>query len=147
VELGRLNNHQVHDFARFHAAAAALANGCRSVEVVGRQTRLKVDGKTVQVSSRRRPGSPWQFSAGHPVVDDADAVIFVDLTGDAPDFYIAPGVWVRDDVKKHFAAWLESKGGERPRNPESDHAGVELGRIRQWHRRWDVLASASAHEN
>jgi hypothetical protein len=90
MELGHLNNHQVHDFARFHAAAAALASGRHSVEVVGRQTRLVVDGKTVQVNSRQRPGSPWQFNADRPVVDDAVAVIFVDLTADAPDFYIAP---------------------------------------------------------
>ncbi len=146
MELGHLNNHQVHDFARFRAAAAALVNGYRAVEVVGRHTRLTVDGKTAQVNSRRQPGSPWQFNADRPVVDDAVAVIFVDLTGDAPDFYIAPGQWVRDDVKQHYAAWLESKGGTRPRNPGSDHAGVELDRIRQWHQRWDVLAG-SAQEN
>lgn len=135
MELGHLNTHQVHDFARFQAAAAALLNGCGTVQVTGRQTRLTVDGKTVQVSSRRLPGSPWQVNAHRPVVDDAVAVIFVDLTGDVPDFYIAPGPWVRADVKQHFAAWLESKGGTRPRNPDSDHAGVELDRIRQWHQR------------
>jgi hypothetical protein len=116
----------VHDFARFHAAAAALVNGCRAVGVTGRQTRLTADGKTAQVNSRRMPGSPWQFNADHPVVDDAVAVIFVDLTGNAPDFYIAPGQWVRNDVKQHHAAWLESKGGTRPRNPASNHTGVDL---------------------
>ncbi len=89
MDLGGLNNHQVHDFARFHAAAA-LADGCRHVE-------------------------------------------------DVPDFYIGPAQWVRSDVKSHFATWLESRGGVRPRNPESDHSTVELDRIRQWHQRWDVL--------
>jgi hypothetical protein len=73
------------------------------------------------------------------VVDDAAAVIFVDLTGDVPDFYIGPAQWVRSDVKSHFATWLESRGGVRPRNPESDHSTVELDRIRRWHQRWDVL--------
>ena len=130
MDLGGLNNHQVHDFARFHAAAAAPANGCRHVEVSGPQTRLTIDGRTVQVSSRRQPGSPGQVSAAHPVVDDAAAVIFVDLTGDVPDFYIAPAQWVRSDVKSHFATWLESRGGVRPRNPESDHSTVELDRTR-----------------
>jgi DNA-binding transcriptional regulator YhcF (GntR family) len=139
VNLSNLNNHQVHDFARFHAAAAAIANGSHRVKVSGPQTRLIVDDRTVQVSSRRQPGSPWQVSAAHPVVDDAVAVIFVDLSGDAPDFYIAPDEWVRTDVKRHFAAWLESKGGVRPRNPDSDHHAIELDRIRQWHQRWDVL--------
>lgn len=55
MELGHLNSHQVHDFACFHAAAAALANGCDAMEVTGRQTRLTVDGKTAQVNSRRQP--------------------------------------------------------------------------------------------
>jgi hypothetical protein len=143
MELSQLNTHQVHDFARFHAEAAALANGCRTVQVTGRQTRLTVDGKTAQANSRRLPGSPWQLSASHPVVDDAVAVIFVDLTGTEPDFYIAPAQWVREDVKGQFANWLESRGGTRPRNPDSDHAGVELDRIRQWHRRWGVLAAGT----
>jgi len=48
---------------------------------------------------------------------------------------------VRDDVKRHYDDWLESKGGVRPRNPASDHTTVELDRIRQWHQRWDVLTS------
>lgn len=147
MEISRLNTHQVHDFARFHAAAAALTSGCRAVEVAGRRTRLMVDGRTAQVNSRRQAGSPWQFNADHPVVDDAVAVIFVDLTGDAPDFYIAPAQWVRDDVKDHYAAWLASKGGARPRNPESDHTGVELERITQWHQRWDVLVGENKHQH
>ncbi len=71
------------------------------------------------------------------------AVIFVDLTGEAPDFYIAPAEWVRADVTQHNAAWLESKGGIRPRHPDSDHAGVEIDRIRRWHQRWDVLSKGS----
>lgn len=75
MALSQSNNHQVHDFARLHAAAVALASGCRAVQVTGRQTRLTIDGKTVQVSSRRLPGSPWQLSASHPVVDDVVAVM------------------------------------------------------------------------
>lgn len=146
LDLSGLSTHQVHDFARFHAAAAALASGCHHVEVSGPRTRLTVDGRTAQVSSRRQPGSPWQVSAARPVVDDAVAVIFVDLVGDAPDFYVAPAQWVREDVKRHFATWLESKGGVRPRNPASDHAAIELDRIRQWHRRWDVLRSLDQDE-
>jgi DNA-binding transcriptional regulator YhcF (GntR family) len=139
TDLRRLSTHQVHDYARFTAAAAALAYGYREVNVVGRQTRLLIDDRVAQVSSRRQPGSPWQFNLTRPVVDDAVAVIFVDLTGDYPDFYIAPAQWVRDDVKRHHDAWLETKGGVRPRNPASDHTAIELDRISQWHQRWDVL--------
>lgn len=50
---------------------------------------------------------------------------------------------MRDDVKQHHAAWLESKGGTRHWNPDSPHTAVELGRIPQWHQRRDVLARGS----
>jgi DNA-binding transcriptional regulator YhcF (GntR family) len=143
TDLRQLGNHQVHDYARFTAAAAALAHGYRDVHVAGPQTRLIVDDRIAQVSSRRAPGSPWQFNAIRPVVEDAVAVIFVDLTGDYPDFYIAPAQWVRDDVKRHHEAWLESKGGVRPRNPASEHHALELDRITQWHQRWDLLSGTA----
>jgi len=138
-DLRRLSYQQVHDYARFSAAAAALANGRQEVHIVGRTTRLMIDDRIVQVNSRRQPESPWQFSLSRPVVEDAVAVIFVDLTGDYPDFYIAPAQWVRDDVKHNHAQWLKSKGGVRPRTPSSDHHGVKLDRIKGWHQRWDAI--------
>lgn len=140
LDLRRLGNHQVHDFARFSAAAAALANGYKDVEVVGRSTRIMVDDRIAQVNSRRAPGSPWQLDLNRIVVKDAVAAIFVDLTGDHPEFYIAPAQWVRDEVERRHKEWLDSKGGRRPRNPESTHTALELDHISQWHRRWDVLA-------
>lgn len=138
-DLRRLSYQQVHDYARFSAAAAALANGHREVHVVGRTTRLMIDDRIVQVNSRRQPGSPWQFNLNRPVVEDAVAVILVDLTGDYPDFYIAPAQWVRDDVKHHHAEWLKTKGGVRPRTPSSDHHSINLDRIKSWHQRWDAI--------
>ena len=143
LDLRRLDNHKVHEFARYTAAAAALANGYRDVHVVGPQTRLIIDDRIVQVIARRQPGSPWQFNINRIVVDDAVAAILVDLTADHPDFYIAPTQWVRDEVKRRYDQWLESKGGTRPRNPASDHATLEVGDITQWHRRWDVLSDKS----
>jgi hypothetical protein len=138
MNLDHLNTHQVHQVARFHAAAAAAAQGHR-VEIVGPRTRLSVDGRIVQVLSRRQPAAPWQSSADRPTVEDAQAVIFVDLTGDTPDFYVAPASWVQEDVRTHHEAWLASVGGTRPRNPESDHTAIPEERLRRWHQRWDVL--------
>jgi DNA-binding transcriptional regulator YhcF (GntR family) len=142
-DLRRLSYQQVHDYARFSAAAAALANGHQEVHIVGRTTRLMIDDRIVQVNSRRQPGSPWQFNLNRPVVEDAVAVIFVDLTGDYPDFYIAPGQWVRDDVKRHHAEWLKSKGGVRPRTPSSDHHSIKLDRVKGWHQRWDAIPQST----
>lgn len=139
MNLDHLNSHQVHQVARFYAAAAAATHG-HKVGIVGPTTRLSVDGRIVQVLSRRQQNSPWQTSVKAPAVEDAEAVIFVDLTGEAPDFYVAPAAWVRDDVTTHHQAWLVNAGGIRPRNPGSDHTTISLDRIEQWHRRWDVFA-------
>jgi hypothetical protein len=143
MQLDHLNTHQVHQVARFYAAAAAASLG-HQVEVVGGRTRLAVDGRTVQVLSRRQPGSPWQANVNTPTVEGAHAVIFVDLTGEMPDYFIAPAAWVEQDVSVHHAAWLASVGGSRPRNPTSDHTAISVDRIQQWHRRWDVLAADQA---
>lgn len=40
------------------------------------------------------------------MADPAVAVIFVDLTGTEPSFYIAPTECGREDVKVHLANWL-----------------------------------------
>jgi len=138
-DLRRLSNQQVHDYARFSAAAAALTNGHKEVHIVGPTTRLMIDDRIVQVNSRRQPGSPWQFNLNRSVVEDAVAVIFVDLTGDYPDYYIAPAQWVRDNVQHHHEEWLKSKGGTRPRTPSSDHHAVHFDRIKDWHQRWDTI--------
>jgi DNA-binding transcriptional regulator YhcF (GntR family) len=140
LDLRRIAKPQVHDFARFSAAAAALANGYHHADIVGPYTRIIVDDRIAQVNSRRTPGSPWQLDLNRVVVEDAVAVIFVDLTGDHPEFYIAPAQWVRDEVKRRHKEWLDSKGGQRPRNPKSPHTGLDLDPIRHWHRRWDLLA-------
>jgi hypothetical protein len=89
MRLDHLTTHQVHSVARFLAAAEATINGY-NVSVVGPRTRLSVDHRTVQVLSRRQPESPWQTKASRPVVDDADAAIFVDLTEEKPEFNVAP---------------------------------------------------------
>jgi hypothetical protein len=138
MELDHLNTHQVHQVARFYAAAAIATRG-HKVEIVGPMTRLKVDGRVVRVLSRRQPGSPWQANVNRPATEDAEAVVFVDLTGDVPDYYVAPASWVEQDVRTHHEQWLARIGGERPRNPDSDHTAVPVERLEQWHRRWDVL--------
>lgn len=138
MELNHLNTHQVHQVARYFAAAMVATQGHR-VEVVGARTRLSVDGRIVQVLSRRQQDSPWQTSTVRPTVNDADVVIFVDLSTERPDYYLAPASWVRQDVETRHAEWLASVGGTRPRNPDSEHTAIPLESIERWHHRWDVL--------
>jgi hypothetical protein len=44
-----------------------------------------------------------------------------------------------NDIFVVHKAFLDSHGGQRPRTPGSDHHGITLGRIEQWHERWDLL--------
>lgn len=138
MDLNHLNTYQVHDVARFYAAAAAATQG-HKVQIVGARGRLSIDDHTVHVVSRRRSKGDWQTRSHKRALHDAEVVIFVDLAGETPDFYVAPASWVREHVRAHHNAWLASVGGQRPRNPESNHAAISLDRIQQWHRRWDVL--------
>jgi DNA-binding transcriptional regulator YhcF (GntR family) len=57
IDLRHLGTHQVHDYARFTAAAAALAHGYRDVHVAGPQTRLLIDDRIAPSSKTPSPSS------------------------------------------------------------------------------------------
>jgi hypothetical protein len=136
---GHLSNDQVHEVACFYAAAAAVTHGHR-VKLVDedRRYRLRVNGALVQVPAQR--AGAWQVSdVARPLADDTDAVIFVDLSGDAPDFYVVSADWVRQDVARHHREFLDRVGGTRPRNPNSTHHAIDVARVAEWHQRWEVL--------
>jgi hypothetical protein len=86
------------------------------VELIGPRTRLSVDGRIVQVLSRRKPGSPWQANTHFPTVGNAEAVIFVDLMRETAEYYLALASVVHEDVRSHHEAWLASVSERRPRN-------------------------------
>jgi hypothetical protein len=133
-----LNNDQVHQVGTYIAATEAVLQGHR-VEVVPeeRRYRLRVNGKLVQVFTRR--AGDWQPNGMQPVADDTEGVIFLDLAADEPEFYVAAGDWLRDDVAKHYGDYVAAHGGTRRDNPESRHHKVTTKRVAQWRDRWDVL--------
>lgn len=65
--------------------------------------------------------------------------IFVDLGPEHPEFYIAPGWWVQNDIYEHHRAYLERHGGKRAVNDESQHHAIQTNRLLNWKHRWDVL--------
>ena len=94
---------------------------------------------TVQVAARRT--GDWQLSnVDRPVADRIVAVVFVDLTGDEPGFYVVPAGWLREYVKQHYAE-SHPAGKARPVNPQSRHSTVQLERIKRWDREWRSYAS------
>jgi hypothetical protein len=56
-----------------------------------------------------------------------------------PAFYITPHWWIQNNIHNEHAAWLEKKGGVRPRTPDSPHHAITEPRLREWKARWDVL--------
>lgn len=107
-----------------------------------RRYRLVVDGKLVQVFSRRR--GDWQLTdATRPLSPDTDAVVFVDFSIVPTDFYPVLADWFRRDVADRYAAHLEQVG-TRPRNPNSRHYAVRTKHVAPWRGRWDVLRDADS---
>jgi hypothetical protein len=65
--------------------------------------------------------------------------LFVDLSADPPEFYVAPSWWVENDINETYQADLARFGGSRPRSPHSTHHGITEERIAAWRDRWDLL--------
>ena len=145
MSLAKLNNDQVHAVAAFTSAAEAVIQTRRPVEVKPeeRRYRLVVDGKLVQVFTRR--SGDWQLTdATQPLVPDTDAVVFVDFSVEPTQFYPVPAAWFREDVAKRYAAHL-ARVGTRPRNPDSRHHAVHTEHVAQWRGRWeDALRDAES---
>ena len=145
MSLAKLNNDQVHAVAAFTSAAEAVIQTRRPVEVKPeeRRYRLVVDGKLVQVFSRR--SGDWQLTdATQPLVPETDAVVFVDFSVEPTQFYPVPAAWFREDVAKRYAAHL-ARVGTRPRNPDSRHHAVHTEHVAQWRGRWeDALRDAES---
>jgi hypothetical protein len=135
LKLNGLSTHQVHQAARFYAAAEATIRGHRA-ELVGARTRLKVNENIAQVFSRRKA---WQPTGDNPIIDDANMVIFVDFATEIPEFYIAPAAWTREEITRRYENWLASVGGTRPRNPASTHRTIDVAHLVQWRDRWDLF--------
>lgn len=65
--------------------------------------------------------------------------IFVDLGGDNPEYYIAPRWWVRNDIWENHTAYLSRYEQKHREQRQSDHHGIQVGRVAGWRDRWDVL--------
>lgn len=65
--------------------------------------------------------------------------IFVDLGTGPAQFYIAPAIWVREEILKRHEEFLLRNGGKRPINPDSVHHKIKAKWIAQWRQRWGLL--------
>ncbi len=70
--------------------------------------------------------------------------VFVSL-GDGSEkkdrFFICTKREFLDVVRDHYAAYLEKKGGRRPRNPESRHTALLVSDLERFEDQWDIISS------
>lgn len=133
-----LSTHAVHQVARFYAAAEATIHGCRA-EVKGPQSLVVVNGVVAHVASRRANGA-WQIHKDPPFHEDAEVVVFVDLSVTPAGFYVAPAAQMIDEARVRLREFIDRHGGERPRNPDSKHSTIKLEHVVQWRDRWDLFS-------
>lgn len=102
------------------------------------QVKTKSSGRAFQTS----------ITEGKPTVAPQDPLeekvfwVFVDIGNQdsAPQYWIAPGWWVRNDIYKAHQQYLDRHGGKRAKNPDSTHHAIDEKRLKEWQDRWDILA-------
>ena len=87
----------------------------------------------IQIKSKRG-GKTWHTNIreGKPMepptspLDEINFWIFVSLgeVDASPEYWIVPDWWVRNEIYRAHKAYLETHGGKRARNPDSEHAAV-----------------------
>lgn len=91
--------------------------------------------------SAKRSGS-WQTSLRYGSTElDPELVgrlwVFVDVR--EGEFFVVPEDWMRTDIARAHAKFLQAHGGVRPTTPTSTHHAIHRDRIAQWKDRWDLL--------
>jgi hypothetical protein len=129
--------YQKHEAGRHLVAAEALLRGYEA-RIVGRSSLVEVNGRQAEVHVATK--GAWQISnidkfLGAPT----SRVVFVDLTGTVPEFFILDGDRARAVVKRHHDSYMERVGGVRPQNPKSKHAAVNRDHIQRWRNRWSLF--------
>jgi hypothetical protein len=68
-----------------------------------------------------------------------DRVVFVDLSAEIPQFFIAGGDEARTTVTQRHEQWLASVGHVRPQTPDSKHSAVDEELVERWRNRWSLF--------
>lgn len=129
--------HQKHEAGRHLVVAQALLRGY-DAQTQGRSSLVEINGRRAEIHVATK--GAWQISNVDKFLGATTArVVFVDLTGTVPEFFILDGDRARAIVKRHHEAFLKRVGGVRPRNPESKHVAVRRDLVQRWRNRWSLF--------
>ena len=131
-----VTHQQTHEAGRHLAVAQALLRGY-AAKTIGRSSLVEINGHRAQVQVAAK-GS-WQIQDVEKYLSGTiELVVLVDISGNAPEYYIVPGDRLRASVKRRYDAFI-SRVGTRPRNPQSKHSRIDPSDVRRWRNRWALF--------
>jgi len=147
-------NQQVARAGEHFVVAELNKRGAFAVTFAGNMPKIDLiacnqdQSRTVHIQVKtKRGGHRWHSSivgcgpVTDPPANETNFWVLVDL-GDvnvSPRYWVVPDWWMRDNIYRSHEAWIASRGGTRPRNPDSTHHSIDETRLRQWGARWDIL--------
>ena len=128
---------QKHEAGRHLVVAEALLRGY-DAHTVGRSGLVDVNGHRAEVHVKTK--GAWQIANLDRFAEGSTGrVVFVDLSGTVPEFFILNGEQARAMVRRDFEQWLAGVGGRRPRTPGSKHTAFGVDRVQRWRNRWSLF--------
>ncbi|NIF57016.1 hypothetical protein F3J27_06035 [Enterobacter sp. Ap-916] len=105
---------------------------------------ISPNGNVYKVTTRAKTSGTWQTSINYGSIctidkSDNEFWVFIDLEREPNSFYVTPLFWIRNDIYKAHALFMEKHGGRRPLNDESTHHAISKKRIADWMDRWELL--------
>ena len=108
----RATNQQKHEAGRHFVVAEALLRGY-DADTIGRSGLIEVNGHGTEIHVKV-VGS-WQISNIDKFrTATSERVVFIDLSGAVPEFFIQDGDHARAIIWRSHEAWLKGVGGRRP---------------------------------
>jgi hypothetical protein len=146
-----MNPQQVGRAGEMFVAAEIHRRGGYAVTFAGNMPGIDVlasdltDSRRVSIQVKTKSSGTWHARFPRDGLqcteDPAESSywIFVDLGEEHPQYFIAPRWWVRNDIWADASAYLAQYEAKHGHPRESEHHGINVRRVRQWHDRWDIL--------
>jgi hypothetical protein len=148
----KLNGQQVARAGEYLVAAQIHLHGGYAVTFAGNMPGIDlIAGDTaherrITIQVKTKTTGTWHASTSRDAhawasapADAGQFWVFVDLGTPHPVYYIAPAWWVQNDIHHTHQDYLHRHGGNRAHGSNSTHHAIPVGRIADWHDRWDVL--------
>jgi hypothetical protein len=148
---GKMNPQQVGRAGELYVAAEIHRRGGYAVTFAGNMPGIDMlacdvtKSRRISIQVKTRSAGSWHAHFGRDAAqcseDPAEGSfwIFVDLSPDHPEYFVAPRWWVRNNIWEVHTAYLARWEREHGHPRESQHHGIQIDRIERWRGRWDIL--------